>query len=442
MGDSLKLSNYIFHRSFKKDADIFQLLFATRTNEIFAIDQEAWSAVSAGNIDLLDDETVKLLLDRGVLTNEQNELASVIQENIKKTDQEDEIYFAVQATASCQLGCSYCGQTHGPKRFTSEDIDKVASFIVDQIHKNSAKKLKLGLFGAEPLLALSQNLSLVKKIREVLGPDFPIRSKMASNGLKLSYETLKTLHENAGMDTVDVTLDGLAHIHDQRRMLKNGKGSFDIIWKNLESIHSLISKNLSINIRCNVDSLSVDAMEEFLVFLSQYEWTKKMTLYFAPVHSWGNDADQRIKEKEKLSLELMRLRVRATSLGLKIDGFVPKRTFKACMALDKRSAVIDPSLQIYTCTEIPLVKTYENDWHQTKSGDLKNYQRNDYRSFYDEVLKEKWPCASCPLFPSCGGACPKSWNEGRVACPPIKATIDETMSFLAKQLFGADEVLP
>ncbi|MGE5087045.1 MAG: radical SAM protein [Bacillota bacterium] len=438
----MKLSKYIFHRSFKRDEEHYQLILATRTNDIFAVDADTWSAIRNEQFELLDESTSNLLLSRGLLTNEKNELANIIQENIEITNQEEELYFAVQATASCQLGCSYCGQSHGPKRYSSDDIEKVAHFIAAQVQKNSAKKLKLGLFGAEPLLALSQNLNLVQKLKSILGNDFPIRSKMASNGLKLSYDILKTLHEEAGLDTVDVTIDGLAKIHDQRRMLKNGLGSFDAIWNNLQSLHPLVSDKLSINIRCNVDSLSIDSMEDFLIFLANHEWTKKMTLYFAPVHSWGNDADQRIMEKEMLSLQLLQLRVRAMSLGLKIDGFIPKRTFKACMALDKRSAVIDPSLNIFTCTEIPLVKSYEKEPHQSKSGNIHNYQRSDYSAFYDEVLNGDWPCARCPLFPACGGACPKSWKEGRTACPPIKTTIDATLDFLAKNLFKADEVFP
>lgn len=437
----MQLSKYLFHSSFKKDSELYEAIFATRTNEVIAIDVETWQALIDARFESIDQETLDILYSRGVLTNDREELLSVIDENKRLTDQDDEIYFAVQATASCQLGCSYCGQSHGPKRYTNEEVDNVARFIVSQIQQNSAGKLKLGLFGAEPLLALSQNLLLVKKIKEILGDKFPIRSKMASNGLKLTYDVLKTLHEETGLDTVDVTLDGLANIHDQRRMLKNGKGGFDLIWKNLESIHPLASDKLSINIRCNVDSLSVDEMENFLTFLSQHDWVKKMTLYFAPVHSWGNNADQRIKEKEKLNLQMLQLRVRAMSLGLKIDGLLPKRTFKACMAMDEKSVVIDPSLNIFTCTEIPLVKSYEQEWQQSKSGSINDYQRNDYRFFYDEIMKGDWPCSTCALFPACGGACPKSWKEGRTACPPVKMTMNQTMDILAKQLFGADEVL-
>lgn len=110
------------------------------------------------------------------------------------------------------------------------------------------------------------------------------------------------------------------------------------------------------------------------------------------------------------------------------------------MAMDYNSAVIDPSLNIFTCTEVPLVKSYDMEKHPTFSGKITSYKRKDYLNFYNEILEKKWPCHSCPLLPACGGECPKAWYEGRRACPPIKDTLVQTLSFSAKYLFNGDEV--
>lgn len=433
----MKLSKYYFRHSFIKDGESYELFFVTRTDKIFAIDSETWNAVQSGQLNKLDDATIANLHEKGLLTSEENELEALIRENKDKTAKDTELYFVVQATASCQLGCIYCGQNHSAKCYSDKEVELLAKFIIDQIKEKSATSLKLGLFGAEPLLALSQNLKLVEILRKYLGENFLISSKMATNGLKLTYDVLKTLHQKAGLNSVDVTLDGIASIHDQRRLLKNGRKSFELIWNNLEAVHHLLSDTLKINIRCNVDSHSIEFVDDFLEFLAKHEWVKKMTIYFAPVHSWGNDAHKRISEMKKLSEDLLNAKLKAMAMGLSVDGFLPNRTFKACIAMDKSSLVIDPSLQTYTCTEIPLVNSYKN--HETSSGRIDQYNRRDYSHFYTEILEKKWPCTSCPLLPSCGGACPKSWKEGHPACPPIKLTMDKTLTFLAKQLFNAQD---
>ena len=38
------------------------------------------------------------------------------------------------------------------------------------------------------------------------------------------------------------------------------------------------------------------------------------------------------------------------------------------------------------------------------------------------------PCNTCTMLPVCGGACPKSWQEGNAACPSNKFNIKEKLA--------------
>ena len=47
-------------------------------------------------------------------------------------------------------------------------------------------------------------------------------------------------------------------------------------------------------------------------------------------------------------------------------------------------------------------------------------QAGMFDDWFDQVGRGQTPCASCPLLPVCGGACPKLWRQGQVPCPSMK----------------------
>lgn len=69
-----------------------------------------------------------------------------------------------------------------------------------------------------------------------------------------THNLAKELYNKYNITQAEITLDGTADIHDNRRFTKNFKPSFNIILNNIKSICSDSSlNNLQINIRCNVD---------------------------------------------------------------------------------------------------------------------------------------------------------------------------------------------
>lgn len=52
------------------------------------------------------------------------------------------------------------------------------------------------------------------------------------------------------------------------------------------------------------------------------------------------------------------------------------------------------------------------------------------QNWNDVVLTDQkgYPCHTCKMFPVCGGGCPKSWEEGIIACPSNKFNIQDKLA--------------
>lgn len=142
---------------------------------------------------------------------------------------------------SCNLHCRYCwneGGMYGRSFINNPKMDeRVAVNAVDLLIKESkgAKDLVVDFYGGEPLL----NFDLIKEVisycRKIQGKErINFRFLLATNGTLLTKETGEFLIKN-GVD-VAVSLDGSQEIQDTQRPFPDGKGSFDVIMNNINSL--------------------------------------------------------------------------------------------------------------------------------------------------------------------------------------------------------------
>lgn len=153
-------------------------------------------------------------------------------------------------TPRCNLSCKMCGQWGDEGTFKcmpSEDLKRQMSVvelksIVDEL---KAHKPNFTLFGGEPLLH-EGCIDLIKHIH-----DNDMHSLMITNG-SLFEKYAEELVE-AGLDELNVSLDGYGELHDQIRGMK---GLFDIIYNGLEKVQAakkkLGKKRPFINLQCTM----------------------------------------------------------------------------------------------------------------------------------------------------------------------------------------------
>ena len=137
----------------------------------------------------------------------------------------------------CNLRCRYCfadeGAYHSSREFMSEQTAKKA---IDFLIQNSGNRrvLEADFFGGEPLMCLNTIKNVVAYAREQ-GEKYGKRFLFTTttNGVLLGDDA--TDFFNREMENVVLSLDGRKEVHDAIRKTVNGKGSFDICFKNIKN---------------------------------------------------------------------------------------------------------------------------------------------------------------------------------------------------------------
>jgi uncharacterized protein len=139
----------------------------------------------------------------------------------------------------CNLGCSYCfaGQGHyerdspwGAPQLTPE----MAGAIVRKVTENCSLVESVKFFGGEPLMNPAAIAQVCGSFRDALEGGRITRLpkyNVVTNGTFLNENIARILYENNIRMTISV--DGPKEIHDRERKYHSGRGSFDIVVKNI-----------------------------------------------------------------------------------------------------------------------------------------------------------------------------------------------------------------
>ncbi|WP_445151351.1 radical SAM protein [Baekduia sp. Peel2402] len=435
---SLKLSRYLIAgATVGESPNRSRVLMATRSGQCFLIPEQTWQALRAGRFEDIPAALVGVLENAEILVaKEADELAVVVAENREAIETSPVLVQIIQPSAACQLGCGYCGQEH---RNSSMDaavqvglVTKIRSRLTDAARRGQHyEELRIGWFGAEPLLAVPVMRTLTTQLVEVattFGCDYTAR--VVTNGLGLSLPLARELQDVLKVGHIEVTLDGPARSHDLRRVTKKGgRGTFAPILRRLRSIAAEPDLTLDVSLRCNVDKTNADAVPELIDLLADEGLHERFSLYFAPIHAWGNDAADVSLDANSFASREIEWFAQMLSLGYEVP-LLPSRREIVCLAVRPDSRVTDADGIEYNCSEAPYVPAYGNpNRYETgrvdRVGDSSDL---DFANFNEEVLeRDELPCHSCPVLPVCGGACPKSWADGAAPCPSFKLNAGERM---------------
>lgn len=169
----------------------------------------------------------------------------------------------------CNLRCVYCYSDAGtpPRAEMSFSVAKRAiDKIVDTCLRDGESKFGATLTGGgEPLLSFKLVDRIIKYCRE-RASQTNLRCKLAivSNG-NFSTRTARYVSEN--FDNISISVDGMPNIHDQHRPTTTGKGSFDLLARN---VNYLITRGkIGIGFRMTISNLNIETLPEQILYLHQ-----------------------------------------------------------------------------------------------------------------------------------------------------------------------------
>ena len=168
----------------------------------------------------------------------------------------DHLNLIVNPTERCNLRCVYCYETFALGKMPQTIVSGIFNLVKRRAEKGLAK-FRLEFFGGEPLVAwdvvaqLAQGLSDICRHygTEMLGG-------MTTNGMLLTRSRLDRLAA-CEVRSFQVTLDGPQAVHDRRRVMRRGEGSFAAVWKTLEMLKAA-PLSLDVLIRMHFDPRTLE----------------------------------------------------------------------------------------------------------------------------------------------------------------------------------------
>jgi uncharacterized protein len=194
---------------------------------------------------------------------------------------------------ACNFACPYCFQYN--KRHVlmkpwvyEATLRMIERMAVENRSKGETTHVKVSWFGGEPTLATREVLVFQNRLRELRDHlDIVFHSTMVTNGYLLSPRLFRRLLD-ADIREFQVTLDGDKTTHDQLRVLKSGKPTFETIYGNLKEIAKLPSEfQFKMAIRANFLRTTVSSVRNLVeMFMADFGRDPRFSIYCRPVYNF------------------------------------------------------------------------------------------------------------------------------------------------------------
>ncbi|WP_330320854.1 radical SAM protein [Streptomyces clavifer] len=264
----------------------------------------------------------------------------------------------VLTSTHCNLGCGYCFQNTAqdpagggrpPRiaqtRLTSQTITSVLAFTERQMAAVGLEKLRILLFGGEPLLNPRGCLELLERAADIGQSS----AWMISNATLLTPRLAGQLAD-LGLDSVQVTFDGDRSDHDRIRIGRaDGSGTFDTIVRNI--VRASEAAPIRWTLRVNVSQENIRGIDDLIGRLSDALDPARCTLYFARVGDVGIGYANDLHTGE-LSAAFIRWQRRALDLGFTVTRPGSHRPCTTCGHTGGRyGAVVSADGTLSSCWE-------------------------------------------------------------------------------------------
>jgi uncharacterized protein len=299
----------------------------------------------------------------------------------------------------CNLACSYCfeGNRRGKHYMSAETADRLVDFTAEN-YLRKGKNIRIDFYGGEPLLSLELIKDIsgkLKQLAEKKGLEYSFT--FVTNGTLLTRKVAEELVA-LGLKGAKITIDGPKENHDLYRPFVSGKGSFDIILKNIKDVSDLIQVQTGGN-------YTKDNYREFPglldLFLAEGLTPDKLSLVmFAPVTKTLGEYKMPEFSEGCNSIDEPWLVEAAQYLREEIlrRGFkTPKVAPAICMIENEDFVVVNHDGTLYKCPAFIGCEGLD-------VGDLQTGIRDFHESHKLDIWK-KDECLDCAYLPLCFGGC-------------------------------------
>jgi uncharacterized protein len=346
-------------------------------------------------------EIKETLVKGGFLIDESMDEIEILKSKnrISRFAQNNHIGLTIAPTLSCNFRCIYCYEKHKKDRMNLRIMRSLLGWA--EKATTGGKNLSVTWFGGEPLLAMREIQYLSKGFLTISEKNkAKYSADIITNGFLLDRKTAAKLKKHH-VTKAQITIDGPKNIHDKRRPLVNGKGTFDVILENIKNCCDL----LEITLRINVDKTNSAYVYDVLDMLEKENLKNKVLPYIGYVYPYTEvcaDAQKVCMGKEQYCLMQAKMRLEMTERGYSFSAY-PMLKGGFCTADSLHSATISPSGSI--------VKCWNDICYEVKSvnhilGEKTPQMQSNFAKWVAWDPFEKEECRECQILPICMGGCP------------------------------------
>ncbi|RIV24404.1 radical SAM protein [Alicyclobacillaceae bacterium I2511] len=347
----------------------------------------------------------------------------------------DILHLVLLPTEQCNFRCTYCYQNFERGKMTLETISGLKHFVGEQAR--FLREMSVSWFGGEPLLAPEVILELSQEFllqSRKYGVDYS--ADISTNGYFLDTELFQKLLQ-VGIQRWMITLDGPERVHDERRKLMGGGGTFQRILENLKQIKNLPG-DFEIHLRINFDHHNLEFIPEFIQELGlEFSADSRFQVMFQPVGRWGGAQDDRLPicEDRLANMKLWDFANTAISEKLHLASVVKQSLGpggSVCYAAKPYSLVVGANGALHKCT--CALDEEINQVGQLFSDGTMEVDYDKMAQWVNPHAEEDKECQRCYFRPSCqGDHCPlyRMWVKER-PCPFEKKRIHQALQGIVR----------
>lgn len=380
---------------------------------------------------LFSEDEIQYFKKNYIFVDDDDDLVDILHtQSLSRLFSRNHLVLTIAPTQNCNFACEYCYEKwRHSKAMTKETEDAIVNYVLKENEAYHLDTISLNWYGGEPLLQTERVCSLSKRLCSL---GIHVRENIIiTNGYFFNERNIARLYE-AGIQEIQITLDGDKVTHDRRRPLVNGMGTYDKIIYNLDAYFNGIYRDkFTISLRVNIDKSNCSG------FLSIYEWLKnryksdRLIVYPGIV----------VLDKNELKASTCLSRNEATNLFLdlyKKHGILSEKLYPDDISIEcsarkyNGNLLIGPDGSVYKCFE-------HLGNREMIVGDIHS---SEIWSNYPIIAKflvgidhyNITECKYCSYLPICSGGCPsqrfKNKYKGEIydCCTPFKGKLKEYLS--------------
>lgn len=389
-------------------------------------------SLSPDRLHTIHPELYKVLLENGyIVENEQQDVSLCLQTLDKNLSSRKHLDIVINPTLDCNLRCWYCYEDHLKGSCMNIDtINRVISYIYNQIDYQETESIQLSFFGGEPLLRYKE---VVEPILEKVSHYCLIKRKelmvsITTNGVCLNDSVLYKLKHYTKQLSFQIAFDGGKDQHNITKFFLNGVGCYNIVIKNtIKAIQS----GSRVVVRCNYTSNNLLSFIDLIRDLK--EWHSMPNLYFSFHRVW--------QEEETEIPDNITKKFRILINGFKFNSNIGKYlgdSLNPCYCDYLYNVVINYTGDVFKCT----ARNFSND-NSIGIIDINGkiqYSSEGLKRLLQYNLEICHTCRMLPICPICSqrksenkdGKCPIEVNEEIVQRNMQGAFLDLYRTFTEK----------